>query len=180
MVAFLGRLDPVKGADLFLEMARRLQAGGADLKYLIIGTGEAEGELRRRAQGIGPGVVFAGSVASDEVPACLRAADIVVVPSRREAGGISCLEAMAAGKAVVASRVGGLSAAVRDGESGLLVEVGAEAETASAFAGAVRRLLGDPALRRRLGEEARRDVSARFGRERYLERLEALYREARR
>ncbi len=180
VVAFLGRLDPVKGADLFLEMARRLHAGGADLKYLIIGTGAAEGELRRRAQEIGSEVAFAGSVASDKVPAYLRAVDIVVVPSRREAGGISCLEAMAAGKAVVASRVGGLSAAVRDGESGLLVEVGAEAETVSALAGAVRRLIGDPALRRRLGEAARREASVRFGRGPYLDRLETLYREARR
>jgi len=180
VVAFVGRLDPVKGADLFLSMVRLLRADGAPAKYLVVGTGEQEELLRRRAGEIGAAndVAFAGEIAPDAVPDHLDAADIVVVPSRREASGLSCREGMAAGKAVAAFRVGGLAEAIRDGENGLLVDFHDEDSAVAGLADSVRRLIGDADLRRRLGGNARREAGEMFGRDRYLERLENLYREA--
>jgi glycosyltransferase involved in cell wall biosynthesis len=86
-------------------------------------------------------------VSSADVPDWLRAADIVVVPSRREPLGLAAVEALACATPVIASNVGGLREVVRDGENGLLVPP----EDPDALAAALGRLL-DPELRARLGD----------------------------
>jgi glycosyltransferase involved in cell wall biosynthesis len=106
------------------------------------------------------------------VLALYRLADLVVVPSViPDALSRVLLEAMTAGRAVVATRVGGTPELVVHGQTGLLVERGAP----DALAGAIVSALEDPALRQALGEGARRHVTGRFGADASLDRLLALY-----
>src|SRR5205085_7244813 len=104
---------------------------------------------------LGDAVRFVGF--RTDLDACLAAADVAVLPSLQEGLGVAALEAMAAARPVVASRVGGLGEAVVHGETGLLVPPA----DPGALAAALARLIGDPALRVRLGAAGRARVLAR-------------------
>src|SRR5262249_60540027 len=117
--------------------------------YVFCGSGGEDAALRRLAEPLGASVVFAGQQTA--VAGCLGAAHIVAMPSLKEGLGVAALEAMAAARPVVASRVGGLAEVVVDGESGLLVPPGDPAALAAALAS----LALDPAARLRLGEAGR-------------------------
>ncbi|HZO97815.1 MAG TPA: glycosyltransferase [Gaiellaceae bacterium] len=132
-VLFVGRLSEEKGILEFLEATE-------GLPRVIVG----DGPLRDRV----PEAV--GFVPHAEVGAYLERAAVVCVPSRREGYGMVAREAMAYGRPVVATRVGGLADAVEDGVTGLLVESG----DAAALRAAVERLLGDRALAASLGASA--------------------------
>jgi glycosyltransferase involved in cell wall biosynthesis len=106
--------------------------------------------------GIGEACRFAGF--RDDVWELLHLCDVVVMPSHCEPFGNVAVEAGAAARALVATRVGGIPEIVRDGETGLLVPARAPA----ALAGAVAPLLADPGRRAALGARARADVQARF------------------
>ena len=110
----------------------------------------------------GPWLLLTGLVAlagpRTDIPDLLAAADVFVLTSIREGLPVSLLEAMAAGKAIVAASVGGVPDAISDGETGLLIPPG----DAAAAAGAVCRLLDDPALRSSLGRSAVRVAEERF------------------
>ena len=95
-----------------------------------------------------------GAQPHGRLPVYYSAADLCVVPSHYESFGLVALEALACGTPVVAARVGGLPAVVRDGENGLL----AAWRSPEAFAGLIDAMLGDYALRRRLGSAARPSV----------------------
>jgi glycosyltransferase involved in cell wall biosynthesis len=101
---------------------------------------------------------------------------VVAVPSHREGFGVACAEAMAHGRPVVASAVGGLLDLVVDGETGLLVPPG----DVAALRAALESLLGDEALRRRLGEAARERVRTHFSWPSVTDATLAAYEEARR
>jgi glycosyltransferase involved in cell wall biosynthesis len=133
-VLFVGRLSPEKG---ILD----LLAAADGIPLVVVG----DGPLRDKV----PQAV--GFVPNAELGPYYRRAAVVAVPSRREGYGVVCAEAMAHGKPVVASAVGGLLDLVRHNETGLLVPPGDEA----ALREALRWLLGDADLRRRLGEAAR-------------------------
>jgi glycosyltransferase involved in cell wall biosynthesis len=157
-VLFVGRLSPEKGVHEFL-------AATEGLPRVIVGDGPLR-ELVPEAKGFIPPA---------QVDAAYDAAAIVAVPSRREGYGMTAREAMAHGRPVVATAVGGLRDAIRDGETGLFVPPG----DAAALRAAVERLLGDPALRERLGVNARADAEARFSREREGDALVDLWQRAR-
>jgi glycosyltransferase involved in cell wall biosynthesis len=108
--------------------------------------------------------VFAGF--QDPAP-YLSAADVVLVPSRVEPFGLVAVEALLLGRAVIASRVGGLAEIVRDGETGVLVEP----DDPQALADAIIRLLSDPAVRTTLGHAGEADARSRFSMETYAARL---------
>jgi glycosyltransferase involved in cell wall biosynthesis len=127
---FAGRLSPEKGIEEFL-------AATAGLPRIVVGAGPVE-------------VPESVGEVADVGPYYERAA-VVVVPSRREGYGMVAREAMAYGRAVVATEVGGLRDAIQDGVDGLLVAPG----DVRALRAAVERLLGDGELRRRLGSAAR-------------------------
>jgi glycosyltransferase involved in cell wall biosynthesis len=145
---FVGRLSEEKGVVELAEAAR-------GLPLVVVG----DGPLRERV----PEAV--GFVPPGEVEAYLDRAAVVVCPSRREGYGVVARQAMAHGRPVVATAVGGLAEAVVGGETGLLVEPG----DADALRSAIERLLGDADLRARLGAAGReralglyaRDVAAR-------------------
>jgi glycosyltransferase involved in cell wall biosynthesis len=115
-----------------------------------------------------------GFVAPSEVGEYLRRAAVVACPSRREGYGVVARQALAHGRPVVASRVGGLAEAVRDGETGLLVPP----RDPAALRAALERLLGDAELRGRLGAAARADAEERFSADRAAEATIAAYRAA--
>jgi len=133
-VLYVGRLSEEKGVLELVEAAR-------GLPLVFVG----DGPLRDRA----PGAV--GFVPPSEVGSYLERAAVVACPSRREGYGVVARQAMAYGRPVVATPVGGLADAVVDGETGLLVQPG----DIGALRSALERLLRDPALRKRLGDAAR-------------------------
>jgi glycosyltransferase involved in cell wall biosynthesis len=132
-VLYAGRLSPEKGVLELVEAAR-------GLPLVVAG----DGPLRDRV----PEAL--GFVPHDELLRLYERAAVVACPSHREGYGVVCAEAMAHGRPVVASAVGGLLDLVVDGETGLLVPPG----DVAAFRGALERLLGDPGLRNRLGRAA--------------------------
>jgi glycosyltransferase involved in cell wall biosynthesis len=143
-ILVVGVLEDRKGHATLLDAAVRIGAG-ARLRYVFAGTGTREDELRRRAAAAGVPVTFLGF--RDDVARCLAAADVAVLPSLHEGLGVAALEAMAAARPVVASRVGGLAEVVVDGETGRLVPAG----DAAALAAALVALADDPDARRRMG-----------------------------
>jgi glycosyltransferase involved in cell wall biosynthesis len=116
-------------------------------------------------------VIFAGR--RDDVPAVIASLDIVVLPSYREAQGVSLLEAMAQARPIVASRVGGIPEFVEDGVTGLLVPP----RDPPALATALVRLLRDRGLGASLGRAAREVVRERYCLDLMVGRVEALYEE---
>ncbi|GJG87938.1 glycosyl transferase [Gemmatimonadetes bacterium T265] len=107
----------------------------------------------------------------DDVPDLLAASDVFAMPSLREALPMALLEAMFGGATIVASAVGGIPEAVRDGREGLLVPPG----DVAALAAALTRVLTDAVLRRRMGDAARQRARAEFGMDRMVAAHEALY-----
>ncbi len=167
---YVGRLSPEKGVALLLD-AWRMLPGAPSL--VIAGGGPEEAALRERARGI-PGVSFLGEVARERVPGILADAAFAVAPSLcYEAFPVSVAEAMASGRAVVASDAGAMTELVEPGGNGLLFRSG----DAASLAGACRRLLGDPELVATLGREARARYEQELAPERSTERLLALYAE---
>ncbi len=154
MVLFVGRLEPLKGPDLLIDAFARLDSDDAIL-VIVGGDEQADGyrrELRRRASaaGVGRRVQFVGATPQDRLPLYYSAADVCVVPSYHESFGLVPLEAMACGTPVVATRVGGLTATIREGENGYLIPF----RSPDAFAARIDPLLADTRLRRRLSDAA--------------------------
>lgn len=173
LVLVLGALERRKGHAVLLAAAERLAPAALGLRYVFCGVGREAGALERAAATLDGTVRFAGF--RTDVAACLAAADVVVVPSLQEGLGVAALEAMAAGRPVVASRVGGLAEAVVHDETGLLVAPGDPNGLATALA----RLAGDPALRARLGAAGSARVLARFTADKMADGTLACYGERR-
>jgi glycosyltransferase involved in cell wall biosynthesis len=170
-VVEVARLARVKGQQTLLEAIVDVGASailvGRDLEQ----GGAYEAELRARAErlGVDGRVVFAGY--RDDVSALLAGCDVFCLPSRSEGLPLVVLEAMAHGKPVVATAVGGTPELVRDGETGLLVPPG----DASALAAALRSLIADPERAARMGAAGRRRVLDEFGAAAMVERILGLY-----
>lgn len=154
-------LVPHKGIDTVLRALTLLDGKEADVRYAVAGEGEGRRDLERLIQGLGLGdrVRLLGAVPDADLPGLYNLADVYVGAARRtplsaEGFGIALAEAAGAGRPVVAGRTGGIPEAVKDGETGLLVD----AERPEEVAEAVRRLLRDPKLARRLGAAGRREV----------------------
>jgi glycosyltransferase involved in cell wall biosynthesis len=166
----------MKGLEQFLEAAAVVARQTRDARFLIIGEpppfdlGYLD-ELKSLAGrlGIGDRVIFTGL--RSDVPTLLAGVDVAVMPSLNEALSNALLESMAAGAAVVATRVGGTPEALVDGENGLLVPP----DDVAALSGAVTRLLDAPELAARLGRAARQSIADRFSVERMVETTESLY-----
>ena len=154
----LAVLEERKGIEFLLHAAARLQSQGARLNWLIGGDGSQRGALesKTRALGLDDRVKFLGFVAKPED--FLARIDIFVMPSLFEGLGVAALEAMAAGKPVVATRVGGLAESVLDGQTGILVAP----RDGSAIADAVARLVGDPPMAQRMGLQGRQRALEHF------------------
>jgi glycosyltransferase involved in cell wall biosynthesis len=151
-----GALERRKGHAVLILAARALVPLVRGLRYVFCGEGAERAALERDTLGLWDAVRIAG-FQPDMAPA-FAAADVVAMPSLQEGLGVAALEAMAAARPVIASRVGGLAEAVVDGETGLLVPPG----DAVALGTAIARLAKDAALRRELGAAGRARVLARY------------------
>ena len=171
MLLGVGRLAPEKGFDLLIEAFTILQARPSDIRLVIVGEGEEMLRLKAQAASLGERVLFPGH--RSETAALFAAADLVVAPSRQEGQGIVPLEAMAAGRAVIAARVGGLVETIVDGVTGLLVPT----EDPHALANALETLLNDPKRRSAMGEAGRRRVRQEYALPTQIQKIEALYRD---
>jgi len=170
VVLALASLVRRKGLDLLLEAFARLDVPDAVL--LVGGEGPERGPLEARAAalGLGPRARFLGR--REDKAALLAACDVFCLPSRLEGLGVAALEAMAAGRPVVASRVGGLGEAVVDGRTGILVPPG----DIGALAAALARLLDDRALRESLGSAGPGRIAEGFRADQMVSAYERLYR----
>ena len=161
----VARLAGHKGIDTGLQVLAALGQQYPDLGYLVVGRGDRQGQLEALAREleVADRVRFLTDVPDSDLPALYNAAEIYLGLSRPaglmvEGFGISLSEASASGIPVVAGSGGGIPDAVRDGETGLLVD----AEGPEAAIDAVRRLLGDRELARRLGTQGRRAVETYY------------------
>jgi glycosyltransferase involved in cell wall biosynthesis len=173
-ILFLGRAEAGKGVFELLAAVAALAPAFPHIQLVIGGNGDLE-QLRRRALdlGISDRLLLPGWLEPPEKSLELARAQVFCLPSHAEGLPMAMLEAMAAAKAVVVSHVGAIPEAVSDHESGLLV---APRDTA-ALAAALATLLGDGALRERLGANARATVQQRFSSAVVVAKLSALYRE---
>jgi glycosyltransferase involved in cell wall biosynthesis len=169
LVLVPARLDPQKGHRHLIQAA--VEVPGAT--FLLAGDGSERKVLNELAQSLGLGdrVVFLGY--RGDIPALLAACDLVVLPSLYEGLPLSLLEAMAAGKPVIASRIGGVDELVANDENGLLVEPG----DPHALAEAIRALLADPERRRRLARAGSEVVERRFSLAAASARISRIYEE---
>ena len=171
VVGIVGVLAPVKGHRYFLEAAMRLAWDRPKAKFLIVGDGPLRGECERLARelAVADRVIFAGN--QDDTAPWLALMDVVVCSSLSEGMSMSLLEAMAMGKPVVATRVGGNPEIIAEGATGVLVPP----RDALALVKAVRRLLDDPAVAERMGRAARARVEREFDVRGMVRRMEDLY-----
>ncbi|MBI5263586.1 MAG: glycosyltransferase family 4 protein [Bradyrhizobium sp.] len=164
-VLYLGRLSREKGVETLLTTHA---ASEPPWRLVIAGTGPLLEEAQRKF----PSAEFRGHLAGIELEAAIRGAALIVVPSEwHENSPISILEAMAYGKPIVASRIGGIPELVREGKTGLLFEPG----NVSQLSHNIRTLLGNRALRELFGRNARQIVEAEHSLQAHGSALLALY-----
>jgi glycosyltransferase involved in cell wall biosynthesis len=172
LVVSVGRLASVKGFEYLIEAAAGLRGAAV----AIVGDGELRSELERRSRSTTP-VLIAGSMPHDRIADAMSAADAVVVPSvvdrvgRVDATTSTLLEALACGRPIVASRVGGIPEIITDGHNGLLVTQ----KDPDALAAAIRRLQDDESLRRELALRGREFALDRLSWQATASAFEAIY-----
>jgi glycosyltransferase involved in cell wall biosynthesis len=171
VVGTVCRLRPEKGLDTAVRALAPVSAERPGLVFAVVGDGPERERLERLAAELGVRTVFLGRRPNDEVPDLVAAMDVTVCSSHREGMPLAVLEWMAAGKAIVASRVGGIPAILVDRDEALLVPPGDPA----ALAAAIAHLLDEPAERERLGAAAQRRQRCEFRFDRTVATIEELY-----
>ncbi|MCE5280844.1 MAG: glycosyltransferase family 4 protein [Deltaproteobacteria bacterium] len=170
IVATVGRLAVVKGQEVLIRAVSELIARGERIFLVVQGAGELRQDLEALAGqlGIAGQVRFLGW--RPDVAPLLAACDLFGFPSRNEGMGKALVEAMAMGRPIVASDIGGIRDLVSPGENGLLVPVG----DVGAWAGAIARLSRDPEACQRMGSAGRR-MATRYSSEAMIKKIDQLY-----
>lgn len=157
-ILFIGRLTEIKGLAVLLKAIDGLDG----VRLIVAGDGETRDEHERFARQLSLNARFIGRIGASEREHLLSLCDVVVIPSivlpngRSEGTPVVCLEAMAAGRAVIASRIGGLAEVIHDGENGLLFEQNDDRMLREKLA----LVLSDETLRQKIAENARRSAAA--------------------
>lgn len=173
LLGTVGRLTPVKGITYLLQAARILIRRGTNVKVLIVGEGSIRQDLLAQTHelGISDNVVFLGH--REDTDELLQALDVFVLPSLSEGIPMALLEAMAACRAIVASRVGGVPEIVEDGVEGFLVEP----MDVNGLAERCRQLIESPEFARKMGEQGRKRVERDFSATAMADRVALVYKE---
>src|SRR5467141_2447786 len=174
-VLTVARLEAYKGVDMTLRAVAQCRQDGVDVNYLVVGSGKKRKDYQRLAEDlkIADHVRFVGNVPEAELPAVFNIANAYVGVSRRADGsrvegfGVALAEASACGLPVIAGQSGGLAEAVHDGETGLVVNP----DDPEAVATALKRLLGDQLLARRLGQAGRKAIETYYNWDRVIRDL---------
>ena len=174
MVGIIGRIVPVKNHKMFLAVIKRLSSNLSNktkTKYLIVGDGEERNALEHRTRNLGLNgdVIFCGW--REDLANVYSDLDIVALTSMNEGTPVSLIEALAAGRSVVATDVGGVADVVEDGVNGYLVPSG----DVEGFSKRLAELIEDSQKRRRFGFKGREMVRGRFSKERLIEDVKNLY-----
>jgi glycosyltransferase involved in cell wall biosynthesis len=171
LVGWVGRMTAVKRTNDVLEAFRRLVDQGVEASLCLIGDGPDREELERRAHALGivQRCLFVGY--QEDVGSFYEAIDVLLLPSANEGTPVSVIEALAAGRPVVATRVGGVPDVVRDGIDGFLVDAG----DVDALASRLAELAADPARRAEMGEAGRSRVLGRYAVDRLVDDVDRLY-----
>ena len=178
IVGVVARLEAEKGHPTLLEAWPAVLGAAPDAHLLVVGEGSQRELLEAQASSLGllngksSSVTFTGR--RDDVPAVTAALDVAVLPSYREAQGLSILEAMALSRPVVASAVGGIPEMIDDGRTGLLVPP----HDPGALAAAIVRLIDNPELAAHIGRAGHDLVHERFCVEQMVRAVETIYDEA--
>lgn len=173
VVGWIGRMTGIKRVPDVLAIFRRLLDLGIDAELCLVGDGPERSRLEQRARelGISRRTLFAGY--QREIAPYFDLFDAFLLPSANEGTPVVAIEALAARRPVVATRVGGVPDVVREGVDGFLTDVG----DVDAAADALATLARDEGLRRRFGEAGRERVLPRYRVERLVDDVDALYRE---
>ena len=171
-VGWIGRMTAVKRTDDVLVAFKRLRDEGVDAVLCMVGDGPDRAQLEQRAHDLGivRETLFVGY--QEDVAPFYAAFDALILPSSNEGTPVSAIEALAAGRPVVATRVGGVPDVVVEGEDGFLVEPGATDDLADRLG----RLARDPELRERMGQAGRERVLPRYAVDRLVDDVDRLYR----
>jgi glycosyltransferase involved in cell wall biosynthesis len=172
VVGWVGRMTAVKRTDDLVRTLEKLVDRGVDARLLLVGDGPDHDRLERYAHelGVAKRCLFLGY--QDDVARFYNAIDVLLLPSVNEGTPVSVIEALAAARPAVATRVGGVPDVVRDGVDGFLVDVG----DAEALAERLAELAADPERRARMGAAGRERVLERYAVERLVDDVDRLYR----
>jgi glycosyltransferase involved in cell wall biosynthesis len=172
VVGWIGRMTAVKRTDDVVRAMRLLVDRGVDAYLCLVGDGPDREPLEKLAHelGIARRCLFVGY--QEDVSGFYAAFDVLLLPSVNEGTPVSAIEALAAGRPVVATRVGGVPDVVVDGQDGFLVEPG----DVDGLAERLASLAADPARRREMGEHGRNRVLPRYGVSRLIDDVDRLYR----
>jgi glycosyltransferase involved in cell wall biosynthesis len=170
LVGCIARLVQVKGVDILLEAVPRIRAAVPRMTVVFVGDGPRRGALERRAHLLGQDGAIRFLGVRRDVTEILPLFDLVVIPSLNEGMGRAAVEALAAGRPVVGSRVSGIQDVIVDGQTGLLVPPADPA----ALAHAIIRCLTNPTLALALARQAQAGVDA-YGVAPMIAKLDRLY-----
>ena len=174
LVGIVARFEPVKNHRLFIEVARIVREKREDVHFVVIGDGKLRPDIERWISNgnLDSDVTLAGNLT--EIEEALADLDVVALTSLSEGTPVSLIEAMAAGRPVISTRVGGVPDLIDDGVTGVLVDLN-DSATTEAFAFKLLALLDDAALRERLASAARVKVRSIYTIDRLARDVAGLY-----
>ena len=174
VVGIIGRLDPIKGPQFFIEASNKIIEKLKNIKFLIVGDGILRKSLESQVKNLGIRDKFIFTGWREDTPEIISILDICILPSLNEAVGRALLEAQAAGVPVVANNVGGIPEIVKHGETGILLQP----KDSKGLQEAIISLLQDKSRRLRMGQAAKNWVGEQFSQFKMIDKVHGLYNES--